>query len=127
MRSRNGVHVVKLAICGQFAMEIWTIPGRDALGAIVGILMRDIGLAINVVRLSNPITASAFGHRLAIVHHPLTGKWRKWTRAMGEHNAAKGDRCNADNSAQECGCELPPHTLPTPQPIAITGLTAASG
>src|SRR3981081_1846233 len=52
VRGRDAVHVVDLAVRGQPAVEIRAVPGGNALDAIVGIFIGDIGAAVDVVGLA---------------------------------------------------------------------------
>ena len=65
MRGRDRRHVVDLAVGGRPAVEILAVPGRQALGAVIGIFLRLVGPAADGVGLADAIGAAALGHRLA--------------------------------------------------------------
>ncbi len=63
-------HVEHFAIGGLPAVEIIAIPRGHALGAIVGILFRDVDLTADGVGLADAIGAAALRHGVAERHHP---------------------------------------------------------
>ena len=65
MRGRDRRHVVDFAVGGRPAVEILAVPGRQALGAVVGVFLGLVGAAADDIRLADPVGAAALGHRLA--------------------------------------------------------------
>ena len=68
MRCRQRAHVEHFAIGCLAAVEIVAVPGRQALGAVVDVLLRHVGPPGNHIGLSDAVGAAALGYGVAERH-----------------------------------------------------------
>src|SRR5262245_14630565 len=101
VRGRDAVHVIDLAVGGQPAVEVASVPGRDALDAIRGILGRDIGAPVDAVGLAHAVHAGRLRPRPAPTEDAralfLAGQW---PRAVRAHETANRDGAAAAEAAE---------------------------
>ena len=69
----NPVLVVDLAVRGQPAVEIRSVPGGHAFGAIVFVVLGHVHAAGDLIGLADAIGAAALGDRLAFLDHARAG------------------------------------------------------
>src|SRR5262245_4046438 len=126
MRRRDAVHVVDFAVGGEAAVKIPPVPGGDAFGAIVGIVRRHIGAAVDVVGLAQLVGPPALRHGLALLDHARAVFLAdERSGAMRQRQAANGERADPRDPGPTPAPELPPHsdprrprpTLPWPRPL----------
>ncbi len=118
MRAGDRMHVVDFAVGGEPAVEIGSVPGGDALGAIGDVLGRIIDAPIDGIGPADAVIAAALRDRLALLDHPpaVFGLGVDRRRATRDRNANEAERANAREpaNAQPHGL-LPSHATP-PQP-----------
>src|SRR5438067_8219615 len=119
MRRRDGFGVEDFTIGRRAAMKIRAVPGGDAIGSIMRIVLRHVDPPSDNIRRADPVDAAAFRHRGAWLDYASTRldpvTWvdmavagaicQGKTKARASRNRRKASHCRA--------CPTP-HRPPSP-------------